>query len=526
MTMNSVIAPPSSNRLLKVLAVDDTATNRQILEVFLSKLGYQVITADNGANAVDVFTREKPDLVLMDVMMPVMDGYEATRRIKALAGDHWVPVIFLSALSKDENLVAGMDAGGDDYLAKPINFVVLDAKLRSFSRTLQMQRSLDASRKQMASISDNILDGVVTINENGIITWASRAALSIFGYTLEEMVGRNVGILMPEPDSSKHDQYMAHYRAGGPAKILGVGQREVKGRRHNGSVFPMELGVTEMLLDGNEQTFVGIVRDISERKIIESRLRSNAERLQRYFDEQERENQLAQDIMQRMIEHPGLNEPALLHWVTPASNFSGDIVAGMRNPDGKLFVLLADATGHGLAAAISALPVLTSFYGLVQSGRDLNYIVMRLNQNLLAMLPSGRFVAATLFCLDPVARTAEIWQGGMPETLWISHDGQIKQRISSTHLPLGIIDFNDEMGNMLTLNWEADDQFVLFSDGVVESANIQHEAFGLDRLVDTLAKADADHRLASVREELRQHTAGIEQQDDVSLMFINCRGLA
>lgn len=519
--MSSIPPQSSSSRQLKVLAVDDTATNRQILEVFLGKLGYHVITAENGAIAVDTFVRERPDLVLMDVMMPVMDGYEATRRIKAMAGDRWVPVIFLSALSKDENLVAGMDAGGDDYLAKPINFVVLDAKLRSFSRTLHMQRSLDASLKQMAAVSENIVDGVITIDAKGIITWVSRSTLNIFGYSREEMLGQNVSMLMPEPYASAHDSYMANYAAGGKAKIIGVPQRELTGLRKNGSVFPMELGVNEMVVD-DERTFVGIVRDISERKIIESRLRSNAERLQHYYDEQQRENQLAQDIMQRMVQHPGLEDGALRYWVAPANNFSGDIVAGLRDKQGRLYTLLADATGHGLAAAISALPVLTAFYGLVNSEQNLSDIVRHLNKNLRDMLPVGRFVAATLLCIDPKNRSAQIWQGGMPQTYWLDAKGKIKECLSSTQLPLGITDFDDEMASLRSLHWDEGDQFVLFSDGVIEASNVDGKAYGQDRLLQSLSGRSADQRLNAVRDNLRIHTAGIDQQDDISLMLVNC----
>lgn len=498
----------SHSRQLKVLAVDDTLTNRQILGMFLGKLGYQVFTAENGAVAVEIFERERPDLVLIDVMMPVMDGYEATRRIKALAGDVWVPVIFLSALSKDENLVTGMDAGGDDYLAKPINFVVLDAKLRSFSRTLHMQRSLDASRKQMASISDNIADGVITINGAGMVTWANRVACGIFGYELEAIAGRDASLLLDEP------------AAAGTAPIA-LGQREAHGRRRNGSRFPLELGVSEMVVDG-ERSFVAIVRDISERKLIESRLHSNAERLQHYFDSQERENQLAQDIMQRMVRHPGLEDPALRHWVVPADHFSGDIVAGLRGSDGRLYALLADATGHGLAAAISALPVLTAFYGLVQGGHPPVEIVRRLNQNLIAMLPRGRFVAAALCCIDEREGRAEIWQGGMPPPLWLDAKGTLKGSIASEHLPLGIVDFTPDMARFHRIDWEDGDQIVLFSDGVIEAAGHACEAFGSERLISALADQPTQQRFDAVRRSLQEHTAGIEQQDDLSLLFIHC----
>ena len=113
---------------MKVLAVDDNRTNLHILQVFLKKLGHDVILAENGEEAVQKFITESPDLVLLDIMMPVMDGFEAARQIKAMCHDRWKPIIFLSALNRDENLVEGLEAGADDYLTKPINFVVLEAR--------------------------------------------------------------------------------------------------------------------------------------------------------------------------------------------------------------------------------------------------------------------------------------------------------------------------------------------------------------------------------------------------------------
>ena len=102
-------------------------------------------------------------------MMPVMDGFEAARRIKAMTRDRWTPVIFLSALNRDENLVEGLDAGADDYLTKPINFVVLEAKLRSMQRSLTMQQVAIDSLRRIQAISDNVLDAIVTTDERGLI---------------------------------------------------------------------------------------------------------------------------------------------------------------------------------------------------------------------------------------------------------------------------------------------------------------------------------------------------------------------
>lgn len=120
------------------------------------------------------------------------------------------------------------------------------------------------------AIFDTVLDGLVLIDERGIVQCFNRAATRIFGYAAEEVVGRNVSILMPEPDRSAHDGYLARYAATGEKKIIGIG-REVIGRRKDGSVFPVELGVSEMHQD-DARLFVGTIRDISERKEQERRI--------------------------------------------------------------------------------------------------------------------------------------------------------------------------------------------------------------------------------------------------------------
>lgn len=120
------------------------------------------------------------------------------------------------------------------------------------------------------AIFDTVLDGLVLIDGRGAIQCFNRAAARIFGYTLDEVIGHNVKMLMPEPDRSAHDDYIAHYDATGERKIIGIG-REVTGMRKDGSLFPMELGVSEMR-QGIARLFVGTVRDISERKEQERRI--------------------------------------------------------------------------------------------------------------------------------------------------------------------------------------------------------------------------------------------------------------
>ena len=110
---------------LTILIAEDSAADLLLLSTIIRRQGHQVLTATNGAQAVELFTRERPQLVLMDALMPVMDGFEAARRIKQLAGEALVPIIFLTSLRESEALAQCLDAGGDDFLPKPYSQAAL-----------------------------------------------------------------------------------------------------------------------------------------------------------------------------------------------------------------------------------------------------------------------------------------------------------------------------------------------------------------------------------------------------------------
>lgn len=132
------------------------------------------------------------------------------------------------------------------------------------TRLKRTERELQTSKSQVEAVVETVLDGIVTINEVGVIESVNPATERIFGYAAHEMTGRNVKMLMPEPYHSEHDGYLHNYVTTGRAKIIGIG-REVQGRRKDGSTFPIDLAVTEMSV-GGRRAFVGILRDITERK--------------------------------------------------------------------------------------------------------------------------------------------------------------------------------------------------------------------------------------------------------------------
>ena len=142
-----------------------------------------------------------------------------------------------------------------------------------------IQNDLKDAEARLQAILDNVLDGIITIDDRGTVASINTAAVKMFGYEVGDVVGRNVKMLMPEPDRSAHDGHLAAYRPGAPTRAIGVG-RELEGLHSSGRVFPMELTVTDFSFRG-QRMFVGLVRDITARKQEEQAHRRTREELDR-----------------------------------------------------------------------------------------------------------------------------------------------------------------------------------------------------------------------------------------------------
>ena len=142
--------------MYKVLVADDARVMRFATLRILKKLGLAAVEAEDGLQALELFEREKPDLVLIDVQMPGLDGLEVVRRIRSLSGEHWVPVIFLTSMQDESDFTRGIEAGGDDYLTKPVSPVVLEAKIRAMRRLDDMRRELIAVTLELREANERL----------------------------------------------------------------------------------------------------------------------------------------------------------------------------------------------------------------------------------------------------------------------------------------------------------------------------------------------------------------------------------
>lgn len=267
----------------KVLVVEDDAMLAQALAGILEGLGQEAITAGDGLEAVAVFESAQPDLVLMDVLLPGIDGFEATRRIKARCRERWVPVIYLTVLGGEADLLLGLEAGGDDYLVKPVLPVILEAKLLVTLHALELHQRVEMDKRRLKAICDHMQDAIVVIDPHGTVESANPAIETLLGYAPEAVIGRNVSLLMPEPYSSQHDGFLRHYRANPAAShLVGRAPRELMARRKDGSLVDIELSLSEVRLN-DEWHIVGVLRDISFHKEAERRLIEHRDRLEALF---------------------------------------------------------------------------------------------------------------------------------------------------------------------------------------------------------------------------------------------------
>lgn len=150
---------------MKVLVADDSRVILTLAEKYILSEGHEVITAADGEEAVDRFEQDRPDLVLLDVKMPGRNGYETARLIKDISTerDHWIPIIFLSAMGGDEDIRRGLESGGDDYLTKPFSRVILSAKLKAMQRIADM-------RQQLKVVNDELKDQTGIDGLTGILS--------------------------------------------------------------------------------------------------------------------------------------------------------------------------------------------------------------------------------------------------------------------------------------------------------------------------------------------------------------------
>jgi serine phosphatase RsbU (regulator of sigma subunit) len=307
-----------------------------------------------------------------------------------LAGETLVPIIFLTSLTESEALARCLEAGGDDFLAKPYNQVILAAKIKAMDRLRRLQATVLQQRDQIA----------------------------------------------------RHHEYLL-----------------------------------------NEQRVAKAV-----------------------FDK---------------VAHSGcLNAPNIRYLQSPYALFNGDLLLAAFTPAGDMHVLLGDFTGHGLPAAVGAMPLAEVFYGMTAKGYGLSETLREMNAKLKRILPVDMFCCATMLCLSFQRRSVEVWNGGMPDGYLHSIASGERTPLTARHLPLGVLSPQSFVDRTEVFPMAVGDRVFLLSDGVIDTCDANEQLFGVERLQQVFAaNRQPDELFEEIEQALRDFRG--EARDDVSMVEVS-----
>jgi formate hydrogenlyase transcriptional activator len=273
-----------------ILIVDDTPANLQLLFDLLTVQGFDLSVAEDGESALQQLEYVRPDLILLDVMMPLLDGFETCRRLKERADTRDIPVIFMSALTETVDKVRGFALGAVDYITKPFQQEEVLARITAHLTLERLKTRVRESETRLASIIEGAMDAIVTLDEAGNIVLFNRAAERVFHCPSREAIGGPCRRFLSERLCKLLQSYMDS-----PAKTpiwVPPGHRAV---RADGASFPVEATFSHAEANG-QSLYTVILRDVEERQRAEAE-RQRLHGLNLYLAEELRVSQSAGDLI-------------------------------------------------------------------------------------------------------------------------------------------------------------------------------------------------------------------------------------
>jgi PAS domain S-box-containing protein len=238
------------------------------------------------------------------------------------------------------------------------------------------------------------------------------------------------------------------------------------------------------------------------------------------------EEELAEQLFAGAVMGPNVRVPSLRMLIRPTSMFSGDVVLCAHAPNRDLHALIGDFTGHGLSAALGALPVAEIFRSMTAKGYSIDRIALEINKKLRTLLPRGYFLAATLMRIQADIGTVEVCNCGMP-ALMLSLEGAVRTVGRSHNVPLGVLDEADFRPELERFSVRPGARLLCASDGFLEAVSGQGEQFGMERAMKVLGAVEGDKSaVAALERALDEHRGAKELADDATLAeFVLDEGL-
>ena len=246
------------------------------------------------------------------------------------------------------------------------------------------------------------------------------------------------------------------------------------------------------------------------------KMQEKNQELRRRDQEVQNEHKIVESIFTNQFQKH-INHPLIRYHMSPASVFNGDVLLVANGPSNNTYLLIGDATGHGLAAAVGAIPIYSTFRTMASKGLTVGSIAAELNHSLLQLLPGHMMLAAAIIEITPHTNELQVWAGGLPNLIIATPEGAIKQQIQAFHPPLAAMETDEFSQNIQVYPLTENDKIFLFTDGIEEARNIDDEMFGEQRL-HALFKGDGSDVYKNIKEAHEQFTVNTEQDDDITLV--------
>ena len=245
-----------------ILIIDDDENAIKLLKVMLKSENYNLLSALRGEEGLKIVAETPPDLILLDVLMPEMDGFEVCRRLKQEQKTRIIPIVMITALKEKEYCLKALEEGADDFLSKPVDKTELQARIKSLLRIRTYHNALQESEERYRNILDNIQESYFEMNLAGDFTFFNDSLIEIAGYPRNELMGMNNREFTSKETAKKmYTIFNQVYRTGEPAEINDY-EILIKG----GETRTLELS-TNLMKDQDDRPvgFSGIARDVTER---------------------------------------------------------------------------------------------------------------------------------------------------------------------------------------------------------------------------------------------------------------------
>ncbi len=273
----------------KILLVDDNPTNLQVLLQTLNGRGYKLLIAKDGENALRIAHKAKPALMLLDIMMPGIDGYEVCRRLKADPAVSDIAVIFLSALDDTRDKVRGLETGAVDYIAKPFQAEEVIARVDTQLKIHRLEQALAARNRELEATNQQLLEtmreGIFGVNTEGTISFANPAASRMTGWSMDELIGGDLyGLTMShnEEGAPIARERTSIYRTLEQGTVAGSDDSFFC--QNGGATLPVDYSCTPIMEEGKVSGAVVVFRDITEKKRQQAILNKALEEVQEQKD--------------------------------------------------------------------------------------------------------------------------------------------------------------------------------------------------------------------------------------------------